>query len=127
MAQYEHLICSSSELAEGGKGVRFGVECLDKSGTTVPAFVIRYRGNVYAYLNRCAHVGVELDWMEGEFLDDSGLYLICSTHGATYAPQSGLCIGGPCKGKSLQRLKIEERDGSIFCQQPLRSLPVRLI
>ncbi len=43
MAQYEHLICSSSALIEGGKGTRFGVECPDKSGTAVPAFVMCYR------------------------------------------------------------------------------------
>jgi nitrite reductase/ring-hydroxylating ferredoxin subunit len=89
------------------------VECPHESGA-VPAFVIRYHGKVYAYLNRCAHMGVELDWMEGEFFDDSGLYLICSTHGAIYAPQSGLCIGGPCRGKSLQYLETEEHDGNIF-------------
>ncbi len=113
MAQRERLICASSELTDGGKGIRFNVDHHHEFGV-VPAFVIRYRGDIYAYLNRCAHVGVELDWMEGEFFDDSGLYLICSTHGATYAPQSGFCTGGPCKGKSLQCLKIEERDGNIF-------------
>ena len=26
-------------------------------------------GVVRAYLNRCAHVPVELDWVEGEFFD----------------------------------------------------------
>jgi nitrite reductase/ring-hydroxylating ferredoxin subunit len=76
--------------------------------------VIRYQGKIYAYLNRCAQIGVELDWMEGEFFDDSGVYLICSTHGAIYEPHTGFCVGGPCKGKSLQRLEIEERDGNIF-------------
>lgn len=122
MAEYEpvqqtaskRLICSSDALAngvEGGKGVRFTVE---QNGETLPAFVIRHQGRVYAYLNRCAHVGVEMDWMQGEFFDDSGLYLICSTHGATYAPASGYCTGGPCKGKSLQQLEIEERDGNVY-------------
>lgn len=109
----ERLICPSSELADGGSGVRFGVQ-LEHEAETIPAFAIRFRGQVYAYLNRCAHVGVEMDWMEGEFFDDSGLYLICSTHGATYEPESGFCTGGPCKGKSLQQLEIEERDGNIY-------------
>ena len=109
----ERLICASSELADGGKGVRFAVK-LEHVSETTPAFIIRHRGKAHAYLNRCAHVGVEMDWMEGEFFDDSGLYLICSTHGATYAPESGYCTGGPCKGKSLQRLKIEERGGNIY-------------
>jgi nitrite reductase/ring-hydroxylating ferredoxin subunit len=76
--------------------------------------MIRHQGKIYAYLNRCAQIGVELDWREGEFFDDSGVYLICSTHGAIYEPHTGFCVGGPCKGKSLQRLEIEERDGNIF-------------
>ena len=59
-------------------------------------------------------MGVELDWMEGEFFDDSGLYLICSTHGATYAPESGFCVAGPCRGQSLQELAVEERNGNIY-------------
>jgi nitrite reductase/ring-hydroxylating ferredoxin subunit len=113
MAQDERLICASNELADGDKGVRFSVEPLNES-RTVPAFMIRYQGRIYAYLNRCAHIGVELDWIEGEFFDDSGLYLVCSTHGAIYEPHSGFCVGGPCKGKNLQRLEIEERDGNIF-------------
>lgn len=109
----ERLICPSSELGDGGSGVRFRVQ-LEHEAETTPAFAIRFRGKVYAYLNRCAHIGVEMDWMEGEFFDDSGLYLICSTHGATYEPESGFCTGGPCKGKSLQQLEIEERDGNIY-------------
>lgn len=113
MVRDERLICSSSEISDDGKGVRFIVEPPNES-RSAPAFMIRHQGKIYAYLNRCAHIGVELDWIEGEFFDDSGLYLICSTHGATYEPHTGFCVGGPCKGKSLQRLEIEERGGNIF-------------
>jgi nitrite reductase/ring-hydroxylating ferredoxin subunit len=49
---------------------------------------------VCACLNRCAHIPLELDWNEGEFFDQSGLYLICSTYGATYQPDTGYCIMG---------------------------------
>jgi nitrite reductase/ring-hydroxylating ferredoxin subunit len=109
--QHARLICSAGELADGGTGVRFSV---DRYGRSEPAFVIRYDGRVYGYLNRCAHVPVTLDWMEGEFFDSSGLYLICSTHGATYLPDSGHCIAGPCSGRSLVRLTVEERDGNVY-------------
>ena len=85
------------------QGLRFNFKC---EGGSVPVFAIRHRGKVYAYLNRCAHVGLELDWIEGEFFNDLGLYLICSMHGATYAPDTGL--GRPCKGASLERLAVEE-------------------
>lgn len=108
------MICESSQLLDSGKGVRFTVE---QRGKTVPAFVIRCHGKVYAYVNRCAHVGVELDWMEGEFFDLSGLYLICATHGATYVPDSGKCVGGPCKGRRLEPVSVLERDGKVLVME----------
>ena len=111
MAENVRLICESSHLIESGKGIRFTVR---HEGEETSAFVVRVNGQAYAYLNRCAHVPVELDWMEGEFFDDSGVYLICSTHGALYIPENGYCIGGPCSGKSLVKLPVEERAGKIF-------------
>ena len=111
LAQTERLICGSAALADGGKGVRF---TLERHGTTVSAFVIRHRGRVFAYLNNCAHIPIELDWVEGEFFDKSGLYLICSTHGATYEPATGYCVMGPCKGQHLVALQVAERDGEVY-------------
>lgn len=40
--------------------------------------------------------------------------LVCS-HGAVYEPRDGLCTLGPCKGMQLTALKIEERDGKVYC------------
>jgi nitrite reductase/ring-hydroxylating ferredoxin subunit len=111
MAGSKRLICAADELTERGNGVRFTVQ---RHGREEPAFVVRHGGVVRAFLNRCAHVPVELDWSEGQFFDFSGLYLICSTHGATYLPDSGYCVGGPCKGARLQRLQVEELDGKVY-------------
>ena len=111
MADYASLICASSALEEGGKGVRFKVRT---AAGDEPAFAVRYDGAVHAYINRCAHVPVELDWNAGEFFDYSKLYLICATHGAQYLPESGLCVLGPCKGARLKRVAIEERDGQVY-------------
>ena len=105
------LVCAGEDLADGGAGVRF--EFVQR-GVTVPAFAVRFRGRVYAYLNRCGHMPVELDWQQGEFFDISGLYLICATHGALYAPDSGRCLGGRCNGKGLVALAVVEDDGQIF-------------
>lgn len=105
------LICSSSQLEEGGKGVRFPVTAGSDDAT---GFVIRYGGVVHGYLNRCAHVPVELDWNPGEFLEGSGLYIMCATHGAIYEPETGFCTGGPCRGAKLRKILIEENDGSVY-------------
>ena len=106
-----HPVCACVDLSDGGPGVRFEV---DHCGVAAPAFAVRFRGRVHAYLNRCGHLPVELDWQHGEFFDISGLYLICATHGALYAPDSGRCLGGRCNGKGLVALAVVEDDGQIF-------------
>jgi nitrite reductase/ring-hydroxylating ferredoxin subunit len=115
MAAGERLICAADDLEEGGPGVRFEVK---RGGERVPAFAIRWRGEVRAYLNRCGHLPAEMDWQPGEFFDFSRLYLICATHGALYDPADGACIGGPCNGRGLRVVAVAERDGNIYCEEP---------
>jgi nitrite reductase/ring-hydroxylating ferredoxin subunit len=111
MAAGKRLICESSALAESGRGVRFEVEYF---GEAVPAFLIRKNGKVHGYLNRCAHVAMELDWQEGVFFDSERRDLLCSTHGAVYEAATGRCLGGPCNGSPLVGLRLEERDGKVY-------------
>jgi len=111
MAADKRLICESGALAESGRGVRFEVEYF---GEAAPAFVIRKQGRVRGYLNRCAHVAMELDWQEGVFFDADGRDLLCSTHGAVYQAATGRCLGGPCSGSPLVGLRLEERDGKVY-------------
>lgn len=114
MACRERLICASSDLAEKGRGRRFEFE---RQGTKRPAFVVRFDGTPHAFLNQCGHVPVELDWQEGEFFDDSRLYLICATHGALYHPASGACVGGRCAGRGLIPVPVVERDGHVYVME----------
>lgn len=106
-------VCASEAVAERGKGVRFPVTA---GGETRTGFVVRYNNVVHAYLNRCAHVPIELDWAEGEFFESGGNYLMCSTHGAIYLPESGSCAGGPCRGGRLHPIAVLEQDGRIYWQ-----------
>ena len=38
--------------------------------------------------------------------------LLCATHGATYAPDTGDCVGGPCRG-GLVKITLSEADGVV--------------
>jgi len=114
MAGAERLICSSDGLTDSGDGVRFELEV---DGRLEPAFVVRFNGRVYAYLNRCAHMPMELDWKPRKFFDAEGLLLICSTHGAVYRPDTGRCLGGPCFDGGLTPVPVEERDGKVFLKE----------
>jgi nitrite reductase/ring-hydroxylating ferredoxin subunit len=109
-AEAVHL-CPASELVDGGRGVRFPLTAWGEQRT---GFAVRYQGRVHAYLNRCAHVPVELDWNEGDFFESSGAYLMCSTHGALYLPDTGHCAGGPCRGGKLHPISVIEAEGEIY-------------
>jgi nitrite reductase/ring-hydroxylating ferredoxin subunit len=105
-------ICESAALIERGAGVRFSL--VDR-GVEREAFVVRYRGRAVAYLNRCAHVGLELDWIAGQFLDGDGRRLICAAHGALYDPNTGACAEGPCAGHGgLVPVPVLEVDGAVY-------------
>ncbi|MDN3576936.1 Rieske 2Fe-2S domain-containing protein [Chitinimonas viridis] len=104
-------ICASEELPDSGLGKRFQAEW---AGVPAPGFVVRWHGKVQGYLNACAHIPVELDFNEGDFFDLSRSYLICATHGAYYRPDTGLCLGGPCKGARLTKLVLVEEGGEVF-------------
>lgn len=105
------LVCDADAVLETGKGVRFPVLAFGDAAT---GFVIRHQGKVYGYLNRCAHIPIELDWNEGDFFESSGLYLMCATHGALYVPDSGHCAAGPCRGGRLRPIALIEEDGKIY-------------
>ena len=115
-------ICESDSLDEGGKGIRFPVTA---GGEDFTAFVVRYGQEPRAYLNRCAHLPMELDWTQGEFFESSGLYLMCATHGALYEPDTGKCAGGPCRGGRLQAITVIERDKKIFWEPDEYVRPAR--
>jgi len=120
-------LCASDQLVDGGRGVRFSVLF---RGEVVPAFAVRHQGGVYAYLNRCAHVQMELDWQPGEFFEPDAEYLICATHGALYDPATGACRGGACAGHGgLRPIQLVERDRRVgwirdVYTQPLPDPPV---
>ena len=102
-------LCKAQELHDGGDAVPFDVVYL---GETCRAFAIRYNGQPHAYLNRCTHVPMELDYQPNRIFDDSGEWLLCATHGAAYRPDTGDCGGGPCRG-GLVKIALSEQDGVV--------------
>lgn len=104
-------ICSVEALQESGRGLRFQVQYRDH---VEPAFAVRYAGVVSAFLNRCAHRSLELDWQEGEFFDAERRFLVCATHDARYDPHTGICVSGPCRGAGLTTLPVHETDGWVW-------------
>lgn len=113
-------LCNSQDLKNGARAISFDVMY---GGQTCRAFAIRYRGKPHAYLNRCTHVAMEMDWQPDQFFDDTGRWLLCATHGAAYEPETGECKSGPCRG-GLTQIDLHEEDGVVYWQSHYLLQPV---
>ena len=102
-------LCNAAALGNSGTAVAFDVVY---QGQICRAFAVRYADQIHAYLNRCSHLPMEMDFQPDRFFDVTGDWLICATHGATYQPQTGACRGGPCRG-GLVKIGLEEMDGVV--------------
>jgi nitrite reductase/ring-hydroxylating ferredoxin subunit len=89
---------------------------LRRGGRDVPALLINFEGQHFAYINRCPHTGITLDWVDNKFFSSDERYLMCATHGAVFQPPTGECIWGPCLGLSLQSVPIEIYDGKVYAR-----------
>jgi nitrite reductase/ring-hydroxylating ferredoxin subunit len=103
-------LCNSSDLKDSSRAISFDVVY---AGQTCRAFAIRFDSKVYAYLNRCGHIAMEMDYQPDHFFDETGRWLICATHAALYAPDTGSCTQGPCRG-GLVPISLTEREGVVY-------------
>jgi len=110
MTSQKLYLCRSAALQDSSLAVPFEVRYLGRDSA---AFAVRYQGRVHAYLNRCGHLPMEMDYQPNQFFDQTGDWLICATHGATYEPQTGRCRMGPCRG-GLVKIEVSEADGTVY-------------
>jgi nitrite reductase/ring-hydroxylating ferredoxin subunit len=76
-------------------------------------FLLRRGDALYAYWNECPHHGVALESPEhGLFSDDRSL-LQCGFHGARFRFEDGLCVHGPCLGRSLPPFPVALAGGEV--------------
>jgi len=106
------LVIADARRLREGEAVKFRVRDF---GLDRDAFAVRWHGAVRAYVNACRHQALPLDFGDGRFFDDEYDALVCVQHGARYAPDTGVCVDGPCAGARLTALALEERDGALWC------------
>jgi len=99
-----------------GMTKKFYLRC---QGKIVEGLLLNYEGNHFAYVNRCCHIPISLDWVDNHFFTEDKRYLICANHGAAYEPTTGECVWGPCFGAALQSVPLEVNRRKIiaFCPE----------
>jgi nitrite reductase/ring-hydroxylating ferredoxin subunit len=83
--------------------------------------VCRRDGVVYAYANVCPHKNHPLNLLDDNFLisvPGGGRLLRCASHGALFVPETGLCVVGPCSGRSLRILECRVEGGAVLVRAP---------
>ncbi len=92
-----------SSIDKEGQGIVFEYE--NRLGKTSKGFAMKWKDGFVAFQNRCPHWSLPLG-VDGDFLDSSGAFIFCPTHGATFSPEDGDCKTGPCVGAQLQQFDI---------------------
>ena len=116
MLQDEHVAVARVGEVEAGQTKKF---VLHIDGREVECFLLNYGGQLFAYVNRCRHVPMTMDWLENQFLTEDGRYILCATHGAAYEPETGECIFGPPCGKVLDRVPLTVAGDQVIAHRPI--------
>ncbi len=103
-------LCALDELTPG-LGREF---TLESDEGAAEAFVLRQGDGVVAYLNRCPHIGVGLNWKPGHYLDPKGQVIECAMHGAQFRIEDGACLRGMCHGEGLEPVAVELRGVEVW-------------
>lgn len=98
-------LCHVDDIAEdSAKGFELGNDSV---------FAVKRDGQIHVYRNSCPHRGVELNWLEDQFLDSDGALIQCATHGALFTIETGECVFGPCRGQYLQPVAFQIEQGMV--------------
>jgi nitrite reductase/ring-hydroxylating ferredoxin subunit len=98
-------------------GQSIGFSLLD-GDRQVQGLLVNWQGIYHAYVNRCPHAGTPLDLWPNEFFTEDGRWLVCATHGAIFAPESGICVEGPCPGARLEPLAVSREGDRLAVRIP---------
>lgn len=80
-------------------------------------FAVKKNAQLFLYWNRCPHIGTPLEWEDDRFLNSDHALIQCSTHGALFQIEDGLCLAGPCRGKHLQAIPFIIDNGMIMVEE----------
>ncbi|MCI4677106.1 Rieske 2Fe-2S domain-containing protein [Rhodoblastus acidophilus] len=114
MSDVAYVICALDDI-QSQRAQGFDLAVLDEAGEekNFPIVVVRWGKQVFGYVNSCPHHGARLDWEREQFLDPTGLRLMCGKHGALFELGTGRCSAGPCKNDHLKPVELQVIDGDI--------------
>ncbi len=109
------VICAADSIERSGAKA-FSLSRVNEAGEARPFSIVVARthaADYFGYVNACPHQGIWLNIGEGNFFTRDRAFLKCGRHGAVFEIDTGLCVDGPCKDKSLEPLALAIVDGDV--------------
>ena len=109
------VVCATDSI-EPGDARSFSLSRITETGENrpFPIVIVRTAADHYVgYMNACPHEGIWLNFGAGEFFSRDRAFLRCGRHGANFEIETGLCVDGPCRGKSLQPVALAVIDSEV--------------
>lgn len=99
----ERVVCRLTDLEEHGS------RAFTVGGGDWPlrGFVVRCGSEVRGFVNHCPHAGHPLNLRPHRFLTPDRAMILCSSHGALFEKDAGVCLAGPCAGERLRTVPLE--------------------
>jgi nitrite reductase/ring-hydroxylating ferredoxin subunit len=106
----QRVVCRVGDLEElGSRAFTIGTGDWPLRG-----FVVRDGNEVRGYVNCCPHSRYPLNIEPHEFLTPDGALILCRFHGALFERITGLCVAGPCAGRSLRPVPLQIVSGFVM-------------
>ena len=106
----ERVVCALAELDDpGSRAFTIG-----RGDWPLRGLVVRRGAEVHAFVNHCPHEGHPLNQRPHDFLTPDRRLVLCHSHGALFEMTTGLCVAGPCAGRSLRRVPVEIAGGYVL-------------
>ncbi|MCK5445641.1 MAG: Rieske 2Fe-2S domain-containing protein [Rhodospirillaceae bacterium] len=103
-------ICQLTDIPDGGDtAITAKID-----GKKIGLIALRKGIEVSLFINSCPHIGTPLDLTPGQFLNVDKTFIQCSTHGALFEKDSGLCVFGPCVDLHLDGVPCRVEDGQVW-------------
>ena len=79
-------------------------------------FVVNTNQGPVAYKDICPHYeSTSLPWRKNRYLNLASTKIVCAAHGAEFEITTGMCVSGPCLGRSLTSVPVKvAEDGYIL-------------
>ena len=86
----------------------------NRSNNSTYSIASALKDGVAAFVNYCPHAGHPLNFRPHKFLTPDRNLILCCSHGALFERDNGLCIAGPCAGRSLTPVPVEVLNGYVL-------------